>query len=107
MAQPFNSDAQVVLKQARRIAESSDGVILPIHLLHALFTEAPAVWSHLPQIDMRSLFSAVPKVEILPVQPSTVESAPLSNSVKRVLAYAMEEWFRARGDQILPESVAG
>ena len=68
MSQPFNIDAQVVLKQARRLAESSDDlVILPMHVLHALITDAPAVWNHLTDVDMHSLVGAVPAFQIRPM----------------------------------------
>jgi len=106
MPQPFNTDAQVVLKQARRLAESSDGlVILPMHLLAALVTDAPAVWNQLTHVDVHSLVDAVPGFEVQPLE-TTAASAALSNSGKRVLAYAMEEWFRARAAHLPPESVA-
>jgi ATP-dependent Clp protease ATP-binding subunit ClpA len=106
MPQPFDSDSQVVLKQARRLAESAhEPVILPMHVLHALITDAPTVWSRLTDVDMHSLAGAVPAFQVRPVETSMAASAALANSVKRVLAYAMLEWFRARAGQIPPESL--
>ena len=107
MFQPFNRDSQIVLKQAKQLAQTSDGVVVPMHVLHALITKAPAVWNEVAHLDMHSLRGALPALDVSPEEPSTAASAALSNSVKRVLAYAMEECYRARAGQIPPESVKG
>jgi ATP-dependent Clp protease ATP-binding subunit ClpA len=100
--QPFDTASQIVLRKAQELAKSGDGVVSTENVLAALLTDAPAVRQLLHGLDVTELTAAVSQSDT--AGNNFHAQAMLANSVKRVLAYSMEEWFRARGTQIPPES---
>ena len=105
MPQPWNADAQKVIRTAQCLAEQTDGVVSPIDVLSALLVAAPQVWQALPQLNVQEIRAALPPFNTPEAVSTDKSNSVLANSVKRILAYAMEEWFRARSNRVPPESV--
>jgi ATP-dependent Clp protease ATP-binding subunit ClpA len=100
MPQPFNADAQKVIRIAQHLAEQGDGVVSPFHVLSALLAAAPQVWEALPQVNAQEVRAGLPPFKT-PQSVSTEKSnAVLANSVKRIFAYSREEWFRAGANRV-------
>lgn len=105
MPQPFNPDAQKVIRIAQLLAEQADGVVNPVHVLSALVAAAPQVWDALPQLNVQEIRAGLPPFNTPQAVSTDKSNAVLANSVKRILAYSMEEWFRARSNHVSPESL--
>jgi ATP-dependent Clp protease ATP-binding subunit ClpA len=99
MPQPFNKKSQSVLRKAQQLAEASEGVVEPMHVLAALLDAAPNIWLDLPDVDIQAIRTAARLPSAAETTSSEQTNTVLANSVKRVLAYAMEERFRARRDE--------
>jgi ATP-dependent Clp protease ATP-binding subunit ClpA len=99
MPQWFNKKSQSVLRKAQHFALSSDGVVTPMHVLAALLDVAPDIWLDLPDVDIQAIRTAARLPDAAETS-SQEANAVLANSVKRVLAYAMEERFRARREVV-------
>jgi hypothetical protein len=84
------------LRKAHKLAESSDRVVAPMHVLAALLEVSPDIWLDLPEVDIQAIRTAALLPNTEETKSSERTNAVLANSVKRVLAYAMEERFRAR-----------
>ena len=93
MPQPLNKASQAVWQRARAVA-GAGGVIEPIHLLYSLLVEAAQVWAKLPNLDPAGIKAALPQFNAPPLG-ATSTYPILANSIKRVLAYSMEECVRA------------
>jgi|HubBroStandDraft_4_1064222.scaffolds.fasta_scaffold61871_3 ATP-dependent Clp protease ATP-binding subunit ClpA len=100
MPQWFNKKSQSVLRKAQHFAVSSDGVVTPMHVLAALLEVAPDIWLDLPDVDIQAIRTAARVPDAAETTSSQEANTVLANSVKRVLAYAMEERFRARGEVV-------
>ena len=99
MPQPFDKKSQSVLRKAQQLAVSSDGVVAPMQVLSALLDVAPDIWVDLPDVDIQAIRTAARPPNAAETTFSDQRNTALANSVKRVLAYAMEERFRARPDE--------
>ncbi len=94
MPQPLDKASQMVWRHAQAVALSTDGIVNPMHVLHALVNAAPNIWQRLPQVDVDAIRSALPLFEPSLKEPTATNIA-LANSVKRVLAFSMEECVRS------------
>lgn len=105
MPQPLNADAQKVIRMAQELAGQEDGVVSPVHVLRALLVAAPQVWVALPQVDVQEIRAELPPFNTPQTVSTGRPNSLMANSVKRVVAYSMEEWFRARMNKVPPESL--
>jgi len=100
MPQWFNKKSQSVLRKAQHFAVSSDGVVTPMHVLAALLDVAPDIWLNSPDVDIQAIRAAARLPDAAETRSFQETNTVLANSVKRVLAYAMEERFRARRELV-------
>jgi hypothetical protein len=100
MRQPLNKKSQLVLRKAQQLALSADGVVTPMHVLSALLDADSEIRLEFPEVDIQAIRTAAHPPAALEITSFDPRNAVLANSVKRVLAYAMEEQFRARREVV-------
>lgn len=71
-----------------------------MHVLSALLDDGSEIWLDFPEVDIKAIRYAARPSDVVETTSSDAPTAVLANSVKRILAYAMEEQFRARREVV-------